>query len=33
MNFKKMKTGMALFNDAEKMQSKGFIKWLHPPIE
>ncbi|MBV4449714.1 GNAT family N-acetyltransferase [Clostridium tyrobutyricum] len=26
MNFKKMKTGMALFNDAEKMQSKGFIK-------
>ncbi|MCH4260228.1 MAG: GNAT family N-acetyltransferase [Clostridium tyrobutyricum] len=26
MNFKKMKTGMALFNDVEKMQSKGFIK-------
>ncbi|WP_147565284.1 GNAT family N-acetyltransferase [Clostridium tyrobutyricum] len=26
MNFKKMKTGMALFNDAEKMQSKSFIK-------
>jgi ribosomal protein S18 acetylase RimI-like enzyme len=26
MNFKKMKTGMALFNDVEKMQSKGFTK-------
>ncbi|MBW6410654.1 GNAT family N-acetyltransferase [Clostridium weizhouense] len=26
MNFKKMKTGMALFYDAEKKQAKGFIK-------
>ncbi|GAA0076673.1 hypothetical protein UT300005_10510 [Clostridium sp. CTA-5] len=26
MNFKKMKTGMALFYNAERMQAKGFIE-------
>ncbi len=26
LNFRKMKTGMALFNNAENMKEKGFIE-------